>query len=119
MTKAELERRPLLLIALGLILGISIPSFTFNLAFLPLVFLLGKPQLKLLFLACVVLGLGLAPPLPPDFLKSPTFIESSWRVASLPSPQPYGQKFIVEREGVRLHVVLLSKNAVCPDRYSI
>lgn len=114
MTKAELERRPPLLIALALILGISIPSFTFNLAFLLFVFLLRNPRLQLLFLVCTGLGVLIAPPPPPEFIKAASYIDSSWRVVSLPSPQLYGQNFVVEREGVRLYAALLSKRPICP-----
>lgn len=60
--RTELERRPLLFLLSGLIIGISANLNSFNLSLLPLIFIVGRPVRARLYLASAfVLGLLLAP----------------------------------------------------------
>lgn len=114
MIKTELERRPLLLIVLGLILGISVQTFPLNLAFLLIVPVLLPFRRWLMFTAAVAVGLVISPGSPPQFISNQSFVDSNWRVSSLPNLEAYGQSCVVSRNGQRMKLVYLSEKPLCP-----
>src|SRR3954470_9610915 len=103
MTKAELERRPLVIACLGLLIGLTAIRNPVNLLFLlPFPWLLPALSQRALLVGAFLVGVILGPGQPPSLLADREFVDSNWQVASLPKLTPFGQQCEIERSGTRL-----------------
>jgi len=111
---AELERRPLFVAALGLILGITLVLHPIHFLFLlPAPFLLRnlKSRAVLVFalVAGVFCGPGQDPPLIPD-----QYVTGDWRVEAMPRILPRAQMATISHDGVRLIMFYDGPISLCP-----
>ncbi|HVT11887.1 MAG TPA: ComEC/Rec2 family competence protein [Fimbriimonadaceae bacterium] len=103
MIRAELERRPLLVFCLGLIVGLTLARHPIHFLFLlPCYWLLTGFRSRAWLTAGFVIGAFLGPGRPPAMLLERTPVRGDWRVATMPAIQPFGQTCEIERDGVRL-----------------
>src|ERR1044072_1688718 len=102
MTRAELERRPLLVVCLSLILGLTLVRHPIHLVFLiPVPFVLHQLRARALFAVGFALGPLLGPGQPPSPLVQREFTSADWRICSLPKITPYGQRCEISNADVR------------------
>ncbi len=115
MSRTDLERRPLLILCLALILGLTLPRHSLNLIFLlPAPFVLLGLRTRTLAVVGAVLGVLLGPGQPPKPLLDQRFVSSVFTVASLPKITPYGQRCEVESEAARLMFTYAGPMKLCP-----
>ncbi|HWA83230.1 MAG TPA: hypothetical protein VG820_07360, partial [Fimbriimonadaceae bacterium] len=103
MIKAELERRPLLVFCLGLIVGLTLARHPIHFLFLaPLLFVLTGVVPRTWAVAGFAVGCFAGAGQPPAMLMDRTPVRGDWWIATMPAIQPFGQSCEIERDGVRL-----------------
>jgi len=112
--RAELERRPLFVAALGLILGLTAVLHPFHLLFiLPAPFILqtlrARAVLVLGLVLGVLLGPGQDPPLIPD-----QYVTGDWTVETMPTIITHGQLAVISQSQARLFMFYDGPIPLCP-----
>jgi ComEC/Rec2-related protein len=115
MIRAELERRPLLVLSLGLILGLTLARHPINLVFLiPIPWVLRSLQARGVIVAGFFVGALIGPAAPPPLVMENHFVDTNWTVSSLPKITPYGQLCEVRHEAIGLMLTYSGPTGLCP-----
>lgn len=115
MIKAELERRPLLLACLGLILGLTLALHPVNLVFIvPAAFLLRDLRIRAICVGGIVIGVLVGAGPPPAITLTNHFVDTTWTISSLPKITPYGQVCEVRHENIGLMLTFSGAASLCP-----
>jgi ComEC/Rec2-related protein len=113
--RAELESRPFVILAAGLILGLTFSRQPINVLFVvALVWVVTGLRARILMAAALVAGSLLSPgPSPPPILDS-QFIDTTWKVETLPKLTPFGQRCEIGHGAVRLMMTYDGPIRLCP-----
>jgi competence protein ComEC len=101
-----LRNRPLLIIALGLMVGLTLFEYPWNAMFLlPAIWLLHRNPIKLLCLALALgLGIYLRPPIFTEGVSKTQYVETQARIVSVPRIYPGQISYEIESRGVKYSV---------------
>lgn len=113
MSRAELERRPLLVLCLGLLLGLTLVRHPLHFLFLlPAPWVLRGLAPRTWIVLGLVLGVLLGPGQPAPMLGERAPVRGDWTVATMPSIQPFGESCEIERTGIRLELTYLGSQSL-------
>ncbi|HJP82770.1 MAG TPA: ComEC/Rec2 family competence protein [Fimbriimonadaceae bacterium] len=101
-----LRNRPLLIIAVGLMVGLTLFEYPWNALFLlPAIWLLNRSAIKLLCLAASLgLGIYLRPPIFTEGVSKTQYVETQARIVSVPRIYPGQISYEIEDRGVKYSV---------------
>lgn len=114
MIRAELERRPFLVLSLGLILGLTLILHPFHLILLlPLPWVLRDLRSRTVFVISFVAGVLLGPG-QPAILDRDQFVSGDWSIVSMPDWKPPEQACEVRQGNAKLMLFYAGPIALCP-----
>ncbi|HTQ09511.1 MAG TPA: hypothetical protein VMI31_05510, partial [Fimbriimonadaceae bacterium] len=112
--QSELERRPLFVAALGLVLGLTLVLHPLHLLFLlPAPFLLRTLKSRAALALAVLVGVFFGPgPDPPPIVDQ--FVSGEWRVETMPVILPQSQMTVISQGAIRLILFYDGPIPLCP-----